>query len=114
MFVSIHWSLYFSYRICYEIGQHSGKKNFFEKNVIFFYWVRFINVWMFGWTKNRYFTSNRWIGNPLGDFKDIKVSTKSVGGTHHIKFSGPINSALRTYSQSSNYDKQSVKSSSYR
>ena len=45
----------------------------------------------------------------LGAFKDIKSSAKSVRRTHHIKFSDPINSALRTYSQSSNYDKQSVK-----
>ena len=54
------------------------------------------------------------MGHPLGAFKDIKISAKSVGPTHHIKFSDPINSALRTYSQSSNYDKQIVKPSSYR
>ena len=50
---------------CYETGQRSGK--------------------------NRYFTSNLWIGNPLGAFKDIKISAKSVRRTHHIKFSNPIN-----------------------
>ena len=48
---------------------------------------------MFGWTKNRYFTSNLLIGNPLGAFKDIQILAKSVGRTHHIKFSDPINSA---------------------
>ena len=62
---------------------------------------------MFGWTKNRYFTSNLSIGNHLGAFQDMKISAKSVGRTHHIKFSDPINSVLRTYSQSRNYDKQS-------
>ena len=46
---------------------------------------------MFGWTKNRYFTSNLSIGNHLGAFQDIKISAKSVGRTHHIKFSNPIN-----------------------
>ena len=70
--------------------------------------IRFVSL-MFGWTKNRYFTSNLWIDNSLGAFKDIKSSAKSVRRTHHIKFSDPINSALRTYSQSTNYDKQSVK-----
>ena len=69
---------------------------------------------MFGWTKNRCFISNLCIGNPLGAFKDMQISAKSVGPTHHIKFSDPINSAERTYFQSSNYDKQSVKPSSYR
>ena len=54
------------------------------KNVIFF--IRFVLL-MFGWTKNRYFTSNLLIGNPLGAFKDIQISAKSVGRTHHIKFS---------------------------
>ena len=58
-------------------------------------------------------TANLLIGNPLGAFKDIQISAKSVGGTHHIIFSDPINSAQRTYFQSSNYDKQSVKPSSY-
>ena len=61
-----------------------------------------------------YFTSNLWIDNPLGAFKDIKISAKSAGGTHYIKLSDPINSTWRTHSQSSNYDKQSVKPSSYR
>ena len=69
-----------------------------------FSFIRFVLL-MFGWTKNRYFT---WA------FKEIKISAKSVGRTHHIKFSDPVNSALRTYSQSSDYDKQSVKPSSYR
>ena len=68
---------------------------------------------MFGWTKNWYFASKVWKGNPLGAFKDKKTSAKSVGPTLHIKFSDSINSALRTYSQSSNYDEQSVKPSSY-
>ena len=48
---------------------------------------------MFGWTKNRYFTSKLRIDNPLGAFKDKQISAKSVGRTHHIKFSNPINSA---------------------
>ena len=77
-----------------------------------FSFIRFVSL-MFGWTKNRYFSSNQRIGNPLGAFKDIQTSAKSVGRTHHIKFSDTINSAWRTYSQSSNYDKQSVKPSSY-
>ena len=47
-------------------------------------------------------------------FERHKISAKSVGHTHHIKFSDPINLALRTYSQSSDYDKQSEKPSSYR
>ena len=51
------------------------------------------------------------MGNPLGALKDIIISEKSVGRTHQIKFSDPIHSALPTYSQSSNYDKQSVKPS---
>ena len=72
-----------------------------------FSFIRFVLL-MFGWTKNRYFTSNLWIGNPLGAFKEIKIPAKSVRRTHHIKFSDPVNSALRTYSQSSDYDKQSV------
>ena len=78
-----------------------------------FSFIRFVLL-MFGWTKNRYFTSNLWIGNPLGAIKDIHISAKSFGRTHHTTFSDPINSAWRTYSQSSNYDKQSVKPSSYR
>ena len=41
---------------------------------------------MFGWTKNRYFTSNLRIGNHLGASKDIQISAKSVGRTHHIIF----------------------------
>ena len=95
---------------CYEIGQHRDKKFFFTKT--FFYSVRFCvfvhpNILMFGWTKNRYFTSNLSIGNLLVAFQDIKISVKSVGRTHHIKFSDPINSILRTHSQSNNYDKQS-------
>ena len=53
---------------------------------------------MFAWAKNGYFTSNLWIGNPLGAFKDIQISPKSVRRTHRIKFSDPINSAWRTYS----------------
>ena len=57
---------------------------------------------MFGWTKNWYFTS------------DIEISAKTVGGTHHIKLSDPISLAFCTYSQWCNYDKQSVKPSSYR
>ena len=57
--------------------------------------IRFVLL-MFGWTKNQYFTSNLWIGNPLGAFKDIKISAKSLGRTHHVKFSDPINSAFRT------------------
>ena len=52
--------------------------------------------------------------HPLGAIKDIKNSVKSVGRTHYIKFSDHINSALRTYYQSSNYDKQNIKPSSYR
>ena len=32
------------------------------------------------------------MGNPLGAFKDIQISAKSVGPTHYIKFSNPINS----------------------
>ena len=52
------------------------------------------------------------IGNALGAFKDVQTSAKSVGHTHRIKFSDPINSAWRIYFQLSNYDKQSVKSSS--
>ena len=98
-------------RAWYEIGQHRDKKCFFRKTLFFF--IRFVLL-MFGWTKNRYFTSNLWTCNPLRAFKDIKVSAKSVGSTYHIKFSDPINSALRTYSQSSNYGKQSVKPSCYR
>ena len=78
-----------------------------------FSFIRFVLL-IFGWTKNRYFTSNIWINNPLRALKDIKISAKSVGHTHHIKFSDPINLALRTYSQSSDYDKQSEKPSSYR
>ena len=50
-------------------------------------------LFMFGWTKNQYFTYNRRIGNLLGAFKDIQISVKSVGCTYHIKFSDPINSA---------------------
>ena len=46
---------------CYQIGQRCDKK--------------------------RYFTSNLLIGNPLGAFKDIQISAKSVGCTHHLKFS---------------------------
>ena len=46
---------------------------------------------MFEWTKNRYFTSNLLIGNPLRTFKDKQISAKSVGSTYHIKFSDPIN-----------------------
>ena len=46
-------------------------------------------------------------------FQRYKNFGKISRSTHHIKFSDPINSALRTYSQSSNYDKQSVKPSSY-
>ena len=57
--------------------------------------IRFVLL-MFGWTKNWYFTSNLWIGNPLGAFKDIKISAKSLGRTHYVKFSDPINSAFRT------------------
>ena len=65
-------------------------KKIFQKNVIFFYSVRFINIWV---EKNSHFTSNVKIGNPLGAFKDIKISAKSIGRTCHIKFSDPINSA---------------------
>ena len=78
-----------------------------------FSFIRFVLL-MFVWTKNRYFTSNLWINNPLGAFKDIEILVKSVGRTHHIQFSDPINLAWRIYSQSSNYNKQSVKPSSYR
>ena len=46
---------------------------------------------MLGWTKYQYFASNLSIGNSLGAFKDIKISAKSVGRTHHIKFPDPIN-----------------------
>ena len=95
---------------CYEYV-NTVTKNFFRK--ILFSFIRFVLLF-FGWTKNRYFTSKLWIGNPLGALKDIKISAKSFGRTHHIKFSDPINSALRTYSQSSNCDKQCVKPSNYR
>ena len=57
---------------------------------------------MFGWTKNRYFTSILWIGNPLGTIKDIQISAESVGRYTSSKVSDPINSAEHTYSQSSN------------
>ena len=60
---------------------------FFRKTFVF---IRF--VLLFGGTKNRYFTCNLWTDNPLRAFKDIKVSAKAVGRTHHIKFSDPINS----------------------
>ena len=86
------------------------QKTFWRK--MLFSFIRFVLL-MFGWTKNRYFTSNLWIGNPLGTFQDIKILAKSVWRTHLTKFSDSINSALRTYSQSSNYDEQSVKPSSY-
>ena len=59
-------------------------KKFFLQKCYFFYSVRFINVWV---DKKRYFTSNLLIGNPLGAFKDIQISAKSVGCTHHLKFS---------------------------
>ena len=65
---------------------------------------------MFEWTKNRYFTSILWIGNPLGAFKDKQISAKSVGRTSYKKFL----ILLITHFQSRNYDKQSVKPSSYR
>ena len=86
-------------------------KNVFKK--MLFSFIRFVLL-MFVWTQNWYFTSNLWIGNPLWDFKDIKISVKSDGRTYHIKFSDPIHSVLRTYYQSGNYNKQSVKPSSYR
>ena len=60
---------------------------------------------MFDWSKNWYFTSKLWIGNPLVAFKDIKISAKYVGHTYHVKFSD----AKYSYFQSSNYDKQSLK-----
>ena len=82
-------------------------QNFFFTKILFAL-IRFLLL-MFGWTKNRYFTFNLWKGNPLGAFKDIKTWAKPFGRTHRIKFSDPINSAWRTYSQSSNYNKQSAK-----
>ena len=51
------------------------------------------------------------IGNALGAFKDKQHSAKSVGRTHHIEFSDPINLAWSTYCELSNHDKQSLKSS---
>ena len=54
------------------------------------------------------------MGNSLMAFKDIKILAKSVRRTYDVTFSDPINSALGTYFQSSNYDKQSVKPYSYR
>ena len=86
------------------------QKTFWRK--MLFSFIRFVLL-MVGRTKNRYFTSNLWIGNPLGTFQDIKILAKYVWRTHLTKFSDSINSALRTYSQSSNYDEQSVKPSSY-
>ena len=62
---------------------------FLEKCVFFIWFV----LLMLGWTKIQYFTSNLLIGSPLGAFKDIQISAKSVGRTHHIKFSDPNNSA---------------------
>ena len=53
------------------------------KNVIFFYSVRFINVWV---GKKSILSSIILISNPLGAFKDIKISAQSVGGTHHKTF----------------------------
>ena len=69
---------------CYEIGQHRDKKYIyiFKKNVIFFYSARFINVWG---GKKSILSSIIWISNPLGAFKDIKISAQSVGRTHHKK-----------------------------
>ena len=43
-----------AYWACYEIGQHRDK-NVFRK--MLFSFIRFVLL-MFGWTKNRYFTSN--------------------------------------------------------
>ena len=73
---------------CYEIGQHC---HLFFRKLFFLLFGSFYKC--LGGQKNQYFTSNLWIVNPLGDFKDIKTSAKSVGRTHHIKFSDPINSA---------------------
>ena len=59
------------------------QKFFFRK--MLFSFIRFILL-MLGWTKNRYFTSNLWMGNPLGAFKDIQILAQSVGRTHHKIF----------------------------
>ena len=99
-------------RACYEIGQHRDKK-FFQKNIIFCYSVRFINVWVDKKLILYFYPMNREPSRGFQRYTDFGKICRTYT-SHHIKFSDPINLAYRTYSQSSNYDKQSVKPSSYR
>ena len=69
-----------------------------------FSFIRFVLL-MFGWTKKLILSYEQAI---LYGLSKTKISAKSIGCTHHIRYSDLINSALRSYSQSSNYDKQGV------